>query len=241
MHLGQRVDDPLGRLRVFYVVTQVVQHVVLDIEIRLEGRGGQHLLDPVMEPVGLHELVVEIEWDREPVGHRPRSESQSPQLRDVGCLDPERGPVPEAHIAQRCDRSDREVPLRRLGLRRPRRLVVLVDLVGGGGSQVPALVGHFVADEAAEEGRNVGMLERVADVGVGDAVLHGAHVDVRQRRLAHGGDDASDSGRLVGQRLVDHNLAGVGPILEVVSPCSLSRASATDPGRPARRQAAADP
>ena len=26
-----------------------------------------------------------------------------------------------------------------------------------------------------------------------------------------------------------------------VSPCSLSRASATDPGRPARRQAAADP
>ena len=30
-------------------------------------------------------------------------------------------------------------------------------------------------------------------------------------------------------------------ILQVVSPCSLSRASATDPGRPARRQAAADP
>ena len=30
-------------------------------------------------------------------------------------------------------------------------------------------------------------------------------------------------------------------ILQVVSPCSLSRASATDPGRPGRRQAAADP
>ena len=103
MHLGQRVGYPLGRVGVLDVVAQIVEHVVLDGEIRLEVRVGEHLLDPVIEPVGLHELVIEVERDREPVGHRTGGESQSPQLGDIGCLDPESGPFLEADVAQCSD------------------------------------------------------------------------------------------------------------------------------------------
>ena len=99
MHLGQRVIDPLGRVGVLNFVAQIIEHVVLDVEVRLEIRVGQHLLDPFMEPMGLHELVVEIEGDREPVGNGALREAESAQLRDVGGLDSERGPVLEAHIA----------------------------------------------------------------------------------------------------------------------------------------------
>ena len=48
-------------------------------------------------------------------------------------------------------------------------------------------------DVAIEESIDVGVVQGVADEGVGDTVLNGAQVDVRQRRLGHGGDDAGDA------------------------------------------------
>ena len=128
MHGGQRVEDPLGRVRVLDVVAQVVEQVVLDVEVRLETLVGQHLLDPVMEPVGPHELVVEMEWDGKSVGHGAFREIEGSQYGDVGRLDPERGPVLEANLIKRSNLRNREVLLRRLWLR-PGRLVVGIDFL----------------------------------------------------------------------------------------------------------------
>ena len=41
----------------------------------------------------------------------------------------------------------------------------------------------------------------------------GAQVDVRQGRLGHCRDDAGDAGKLVGQHVVEHYVAGVGPLV----------------------------
>ena len=42
-----------------------------------------------------------------------------------------------------------------------------------------------------------------------------AQVDVRQRGLGHGGDDAGHPGQLVGQGLVEHHVAGMGPVVRL--------------------------
>ena len=49
-------------------------------------------------------------------------------------------------------------------------------------------------------------------------VLDGAKVDMRQRRLGHGGDDARHAGQLVGQSLIDHHVAGVGTLARIHDP-----------------------
>ena len=76
--------------------------------------------------------------------------------------------------------------------------VVGIDFRAGGGAQLPAGLGHPVADVAADESIDIPVVRGVVYEGVGNAILHGAQVDVRQRRLGHGADDAGDAGKLVG-------------------------------------------
>ena len=91
--------------------------------------------------------------------------------------------------------------------------MVRVDLrLGGRADRIPGL-GHLVADVAADEG--VDAVLSIAYEGVGNAVLDGAQVDVRQRCLRHGGDDAGDAGKLVGQGRVKHDITGMGPFVRV--------------------------
>ena len=163
VHALERFDDPLGRLPFLDLLAQLLELVLLGVEVRLEVRVGQHLLDVVVEAVVLHELVVEVERHREPVGHGPVREAQRPQNGHVRRLDPERGPVAEPDVAQGGDLGDREVPLRRLGLRRARSDVVGIDLRGRGGAQGPSAVGHGVVDVAADEIVDVDVVEGAAD------------------------------------------------------------------------------
>ena len=215
VHRGQRVDDPLGRVRVLDVVAQIVEHVILSFEVRLEILVGQHGFDAGIEIVGLHELVIEIERDREPVGHGPHRKPQRPQHGHVGRLDAERGPIFEADLAEGGDRRDREVALRCLFSGGPGRGVVGIDLCAGSRTDVPSGLGHRIAYVAADEIVDLVLVEGAADEGVGNAVLNGAQVDMRQRRLRHGGDNAGDAGQFVGQRLVDHDVPGVGTFVRV--------------------------
>ena len=53
---------------------------------------------------------------------------------------------------------------------------------------------------------------------LGMSSLNGTQVDVRQRGLGHGGNDASHAGKIVGQGLVDSTLAGVGTVVRVQVP-----------------------
>ena len=127
MHLGQGVDDPLGRGRVLDSVAQIVEHIVLDLEVRLEVGVSQHGSNAGIEIVGLHELVVEIKRYRKPVGNRSKWKAQRPQHGYVGRLNAERLPVIETDLTEGLDLGDREVALRRLGLDGPRRLVVRIE------------------------------------------------------------------------------------------------------------------
>ena len=77
---------------------------------------------------------------------------------------------------------------------------------------------HGVVDVGADEIGDVGPVEGGTDICVGNGVLHSAQVDMRQRRLRHGGDDAGQAGQLVGQHLVDHHVAGVGTLARVQRP-----------------------
>ena len=101
-----------------------------------------------------------------------------------------------------------------LGLRGAGSDIVGIDLRGRGGAQGPAAVGHRVVDVAVDEVVDVGVVQGVADERVGDAVLHGAQVHMRQRRLGHRGDDARHPRQLVGQRLIDHHITRMGSLLQ---------------------------
>ena len=97
--------------------------------------------------------------------------------------------------------------MRRLFCGGPGSGVVGIDFRRRGGAQGPFVLGHRVVDVAVDEIIDVGVVEGVPDEGVRHAVLHGAQIDVRQRRLWHGGDNAGDAGQLVGQRLIDNDVA----------------------------------
>ena len=240
MHGSQGVDDPLRALRILDGIAEVIKHLVLDIEVRLELRMRQDRLDGVNELCigpqrelvlfgalafaedGLlaqggvrHELIVKIEGDGKPGGDRPFRKSQRAQDSQVGRLDPERLPVRKADLTEGRDGLDREIPLRRLGIWRPGGLVVRLDFGGTGRVQVPAVLGYFIADIAADEVRDCRHIEGVTDVGVGNAVLDRAQVDVRQRGLGHGRDDASHSGQIVWQRFIDHDIVDMGTVIRI--------------------------
>ena len=89
-----------------------------------------------------------------------------------------------------------------------------IDLRGRGGAQGPAAVRHRVVDVAVDEIVDVGVVQGVAYERVGHAVLHGAQVDVRERRLGHRGDDARHPRQLVGQRLIDDHITRVGAVFQ---------------------------
>ena len=74
-----------GALRILDVVAQIIEHVILGFEVRLEIFVGQHVFQcRVIEIVGLHELVVEIE--RESRARRGRSLSGNPSVRSTATL-----------------------------------------------------------------------------------------------------------------------------------------------------------
>ena len=108
--------------------------------------------------------------------------------------------------------------MRRLWLGGARRGVVGVDFLLGGGAEGVSALGHRVVDVAAEEGGDVLVVKGVADVGVGDAVLDGAQVDVRERRLVRGADDTGHPGQLVGQGFVEHDVARIGTFFRFQDP-----------------------
>ena len=175
MHRGQRLCNPRGCLRVLDGVAQVVEHVALDVEVRLEVGVGQYLLDPVMEPVGLHELVVEVERDCETIGYSALGKAECPENSQIGGFDPKRIPVFEADLAEWGDLRDREIALRGLGRRRSGRIVVSVDFREGSGTNLPGSV-DLIAHIAAYQGGYVGVGQRVWDVGVGNVILSSAQV-----------------------------------------------------------------
>ena len=203
-----------GRLPLLDPLAQLLELGLLGVEVRLEIRVGQHVCDVVIEAVVLHEFVVEVEGHREPLRHGAVLEAQRSQHGHVRRLDAERGPVVEFDVAERSNLSDRKVPLGRLGLRRAGGGVVGIDLRRGSGTQGPSVPGHRVVNVAVDEIIDVVVVEGIADEGVGDAVLHSSQVDVRQRRLGHGGDDAGDTGELIGQGLIDDDVARVGAFLQ---------------------------
>ena len=73
VHRGQRRGHPLGRRRGLDGFAQLLELGLLGVEVRLKIGVGQHLVDVVIEPAVGHELVVEIERHREPVGDGSRS------------------------------------------------------------------------------------------------------------------------------------------------------------------------
>ena len=99
----------------------------------------------------------------------------------------------------------------------PRRGVVSIDFLDGGCADQVADLGHCVVDIAVDARCDIGSVKGVADERVGDSVLNRAQVDVGQRRLGHGADDAGHAGQLVGQRLVDHDVSGMGPVVRLQS------------------------
>ena len=133
MHRGQRRGDPGGRVRVLDRLAQLLELVLLGVEVRLEIGARQQGLDAGVEIVELHELVVEVERDRKPVGHGPRRKAQGPQHGHVGRLDAKFGPVPELNLTEGGDRRHRAVPLRRLWPGGPGRGVVFIHFHAGGG------------------------------------------------------------------------------------------------------------
>ena len=88
-----------------------------------------------------------------------------------------------------------------------------IDLRLGGGADGVAASRDRVPDMAVDQGVDGGVIEGVADEGVGNAVLQGAQVDVGERRLGHGRDDSCDPRQIVGQRLIDHDVARIGTFL----------------------------
>ena len=134
IHLDNRIDDPLRGLGILDGLAQLVELLLLVGEVRLEARLCQHGFDAGVEVVVLHEFVVKIEGDREPVGDGPVRKAERLQHGHVGRLDPERVPVLEADLAEGGDLGDGEVPLRRLRLGGPGRRVVGVDFRLGGRS-----------------------------------------------------------------------------------------------------------
>ena len=213
-----RRDDPFWRLCVLDVIAQFLERIHLCIEARLEIFISQHGLDAGIEIIGLHELVVEVERYRKPVGHGPRWKAQCSQHGHISRLNAERLPVIEADLTEGLDLGDREVALRRLGLGGPRRLVVSINFCGRGGADCVSGLGHFVPDVAADERRDGGIVNGVSNEGVGHTILNGAQVDMRQRGLGHGGNDAGHAGKIVGQSLVDYHIAGMGPVVRVQVP-----------------------
>ena len=210
VHLFEGLDDPVGRGRLLDLLAQLLEFLLLLAVVRLEVRVGQHLGHIVVQVVGLHEFVVEVERHREPLGHGPLGQIELAELGRVGRLDPERVPVVECHICERRDLRDRQIPPRSLLRCRPSRGVMVVHLLLGGGAQGVSVRGHGVVDVLAYQSLQVLVLEDVADEGVGHVVLDGAQVDVGQRRLRNGADRPGHPGQVVGQRLVDGNVGGTG-------------------------------
>ena len=228
VHGGQRVDHPLRTFGFLDHFPEVIQHLILDLEVRLESGMNQDRLDGVNQLRAggqresvlfgalaftehllrgqggvVHELVVEVERDGEPLGHRARGKAQRPQHGHIGRLDPERAPVVEVDIAERGDLRDREVAFGDLRAGGPGRGVVRIHLCQRRRPQFVAVRCHLVAHVAVDQRVDRILPERVLDVRVGHAVLHRAQVDMGERRLRHRGDDPADPRQLVGQRLVD--------------------------------------
>ena len=86
----------------------------------------------------------------------------------------------EADLTEGSDRGDREVALRDLVSGGPGRGVVCIEFLAGGCAQVPVGLGHLVADVAAQERIDLGFVEGVADVGIGNGIVKLTHHELRQ-------------------------------------------------------------
>ena len=212
--LAELRHHPRRHRRVLDGFAQLLQPRLLRREVGAELRIREQLADGVIEAVGLHELVVEVERHRIAGGDRAGGQAERGEGRDVGGLHAVGLPVVEPDLGQRCDRLDRQVTLGHLRGGRTGRRVVRLDLALRRRADREARRGHRVLHVTADEHRDGGILERVAHERVGYAVLHGAEVDVRQRRLRNGRDDAGDPRHLVRQRFVDHDVARVGSLLQ---------------------------
>ena len=93
VHGLQRVDHPLGHRALLNLLAQRLELLFLLIVIAPEILVGQHLGDIVIEPVGLHELVIEIERHRIPDRHSPHRQTQLGEFRHIGRLDTKNIPI----------------------------------------------------------------------------------------------------------------------------------------------------
>ena len=84
---------------------------------------------------------------------------------------------------------------------------------GCGADGVPVLC-HRIVDVAADQVVDGVIIEGVADVSIGNPVLHSPQVDMRKRRLGHGSDDARNPREFIGQGLIDHDVARVGAFFQ---------------------------
>ena len=243
MHGGQSVSDEFRRRCILDCVAQVVQHLLLDVGVGLEVGVRQHLRHRGGERgsgrkddllfirrflltqdglIGdrrlLHELVVEVEGNREPRGRRTVGQRQIGQLGHVGRLDAEGSPVVEADVRQRGYFGDRQVMLQGLDALGTPAFVVVVHFLFGCGANGVTVRGDRVIDVAIQQGGDGVLFQHVADEGIGEAVLDGAQVDVGQRRLRHGGDGAGHAGQVVGQVCVDSNIEWAGAVILLHQP-----------------------
>ena len=203
VHVPDGLKHPVRHVHVLDVPPERPEHIPLDTQVRLEFRVSEHGPDTLMEPVVLHELVVETERDGETARDRTWAESQFGELRHIGGLDPEGILVVEADFTERSDFSNRQIPLWYLRLRGPRILVMCLDLLLGGGpdavfdaAAVTAASQHFEPDVSTEQVPGVEFIQNPAHVGVWDAVLHGPQVHVGERRLRDGGDYTGHKGEV---------------------------------------------
>ena len=210
VHGLERVDDPLGGGALLDLLPQRLELLLLLVVVGLEVIVGQHLVHVFIEAVGFHELVIEIERHRVPHRHSPLRQPELAEFRHVGRLDTEDIPVVEGDVSERCDRLDRQISNGSLRRRWPRRRMMVVHLLLGGRSEGVALVRrgeiHMLADQSFE----VVVFEEVANEGVGHAILDGAQIDVRQRRLRDCADRPGHARQIIRQRLVDGDVGGPG-------------------------------
>jgi hypothetical protein len=185
--------------------------------VAAERRVGQERVDAIVEAVRAHELVVEVDRDREAV--LDRHAGRLVEDRVVGGLpaegpqrrldDVEQGLAPGRRGGDRGDVGDlvdRQIDRRqhdRLGgVGRPPRL----GLGLGRGLDGPGVGGHGQLGELALERAQGGVGLGAAQPHVGRAAVARQHVDVRQRGLERLGDDALHDRDVVGRRVEHHEV-----------------------------------
>ncbi len=134
----------------------------------------------------LHKLIVEIKRQTISVGNNAFGESEAAQSSQIRRLHTEGVRIPKADLVERVKVDDRQVALGELGFGRPTVGVVCLHFLQCRFADLVAVRVHSEIDVAADQRGYVAIVQRPLYIGVGDIVLSGTQIDVREWRLRHG-------------------------------------------------------